>query len=81
MSLAVTHNRFRTSDGTSLFVDESGPADAPVTLVLAHGWTLDHTSWDPVVAALPSTVRVVQSPSSLRTMAPPNSLAVRLCCH
>ncbi len=60
MSLAVASDRFVTSDATSLFVRESGPADAPVTLVLAHGWTLTQGSWDPVVAALPSTVRVLR---------------------
>jgi pimeloyl-ACP methyl ester carboxylesterase len=60
VSLAVAADRFVTADGTSLFVRDTGPSDAPVTLVLAHGWTLDHTSWDRVVAALPATLRVLR---------------------
>jgi len=42
----------RTSDGIQLHVDVDGPATAPVTVVLAHGWTLDSTTWAPVSAAL-----------------------------
>ncbi|EWC63613.1 putative hydrolase [Actinokineospora spheciospongiae] len=41
-----------TSDGVRLNVVVEGPAHAPVTLVLLHGWTLDHTSWDEAVARL-----------------------------
>jgi pimeloyl-ACP methyl ester carboxylesterase len=58
-ALALAGDRFVTSDGVSLFVRESGPADAPVTLVLAHGWTLDHSSWDRMADALPSS-RIVR---------------------
>jgi pimeloyl-ACP methyl ester carboxylesterase len=50
-------HRFVTADGTALYVRESGAG--PVTVVLAHGWTLDHTSWDRVVAAL-AGVRVLR---------------------
>ncbi|WNV82477.1 alpha/beta hydrolase [Umezawaea sp. Da 62-37] len=46
----------RTSDGTLLHVVDTGPVDAPVTVVLLHGWTLDSTSWDRVAAALPGRV-------------------------
>ncbi|MET1074587.1 MAG: alpha/beta hydrolase [Umezawaea sp.] len=46
----------RTSDGTPLHVVDTGNADAPVTAVLLHGWTLDSTSWDRVAAALPGRV-------------------------
>lgn len=47
-------HRFLTSDGTVLHVDHTGPATG-VTVLLVHGWTLDHTSWDRVVDALPGT--------------------------
>jgi pimeloyl-ACP methyl ester carboxylesterase len=40
--------RFVTADGTTLYVTETGPRDAPVTLVLVHGWTQDHRTWDRV---------------------------------
>lgn len=46
-----------TTDGTALHVTEAGPADSPVTLVLVHGWTQDHRTWDRVITALPSGVR------------------------
>ncbi|GLZ40526.1 alpha/beta hydrolase [Actinokineospora sp. NBRC 105648] len=57
---------FTTSDGVPLHVAEAG--SGPVTLVLVHGWTMDHTSWDPVVDDLladdpvdhPVGVRVVR---------------------
>jgi pimeloyl-ACP methyl ester carboxylesterase len=39
-------------DGAELHVRESGPADAPVTVVLAHGWTLSSRSWRRVAEAL-----------------------------
>ena len=41
-----------TDDGARLAVVVDGPDDAPVTVVLAHGWTLTHRSWDRVTAAL-----------------------------
>jgi pimeloyl-ACP methyl ester carboxylesterase len=53
---AVRH-RFVTSDGTALYVRDDGerqPGDP--TVVLIHGWTLDHTSWDRVAEALPTAV-------------------------
>ncbi len=49
-------HRFVTSDGTALHVVDTGPRDSDVTTVLVHGWTLDHTSWDRVAAALPGRV-------------------------
>jgi pimeloyl-ACP methyl ester carboxylesterase len=57
---------FRTSTGAGLHVELDGPPDAPVTVVLAHGWTLDSRSWGPVAAALThrgaegSPVRVIR---------------------
>lgn len=44
--------RIVTRDGTGLHVRESGPATAPVTVLLAHGWTLDERCWAPVADAL-----------------------------
>ncbi len=39
-------------DGVRLFAETSGPADAPLTVVLLHGWCLDRHSWDHQVSAL-----------------------------
>lgn len=50
-------HRFVTRDGTALHVRENG--EGPVTVLLVHGWTLDHTSWDAVVPYL-SGVRVIR---------------------
>jgi len=57
---------FRTADGTTLHVTETGPADAAATLVLVHGWTQDNRTWDPVrdelqqrFAALMTEIRVL----------------------
>ena len=40
------------ADGVALHVQVDGPPDAPVTVVLAHGWTLDTRTWGPVTRAL-----------------------------
>ncbi|WP_405434321.1 alpha/beta fold hydrolase [Micromonospora sp. NBC_00617] len=52
-----------TPDGVRLHVEVTGPADAPVTAVLLHGWTLDGRSWhrqvDALTAAAGDAVRVV----------------------
>lgn len=52
-----------TPDGTVLSVHVHSERDIPTsapTLVLAHGWTLTHESWAPVVAALArSGLRIV----------------------
>jgi pimeloyl-ACP methyl ester carboxylesterase len=51
------------SDGLRLHVESSGRPDAPLTVVLLHGWTLDGRTWHRQVAALRDTlgdsVRVV----------------------
>lgn len=47
-----------TSDGVSLLVQEDGSPDAPVTVVLVHGWTLSQHTWDRVVDGLPQAVDV-----------------------
>ncbi|WP_328466651.1 alpha/beta hydrolase [Actinoplanes sp. NBC_00393] len=40
------------ADGVRLHVDVSGPADAPVTVVMLHSWCLDRRIWRHQVAAL-----------------------------
>jgi pimeloyl-ACP methyl ester carboxylesterase len=42
----------RTQDGAELHAVVDGPGDAPVTLVLAHGWTLAQAAWDDVADLL-----------------------------
>ncbi|WP_158885406.1 alpha/beta fold hydrolase [Amycolatopsis anabasis] len=49
-------HRFVTGDGTALHFTLTGPEDAPVTLVLVHGWTQDHRTWDRVLAEFDETV-------------------------
>ncbi|WP_256517353.1 alpha/beta fold hydrolase [Actinoplanes aksuensis] len=39
-------------DGVRLHVEAHGPADAPVTVVLLHGWCQDRRTWQHQVAAL-----------------------------
>jgi pimeloyl-ACP methyl ester carboxylesterase len=39
-------------DGAVLHATIDGPDDAPVTVVLAHGWTLAQAAWDDVAALL-----------------------------
>jgi pimeloyl-ACP methyl ester carboxylesterase len=43
---------FTTPDGTRLALYWQGRRDAPVTIVLVHGWTLDSRTWGPVADAL-----------------------------
>ncbi len=45
----------RTHDALTLHVRVDGPADAPLTVVLAHCWTSDHDSWRYQVRDLRST--------------------------
>jgi pimeloyl-ACP methyl ester carboxylesterase len=42
----------RTGDGALVHAVADGSDDAPVTLVLAHGWTLARASWEDVAALL-----------------------------
>jgi pimeloyl-ACP methyl ester carboxylesterase len=49
---------FTTSDGTRLALRWQGPMDAPLTLVLAHGWTQDHRVWAAVVERLAPELNV-----------------------
>lgn len=52
--------RIATSDGTGLHVEIAGAADAPVTVLLAHGWTLDARTWEPVADRVAGPARVVR---------------------
>ncbi|GLY49995.1 alpha/beta hydrolase [Lentzea sp. NBRC 102530] len=49
----------RLEDGTELNVVRAGDPDAAVTVVLAHGYALDHRSWHKVVAALSADFQVI----------------------
>lgn len=42
----------RSADGIALHAMVDGPADAQVTVVLLHGWTLDSRTWGPVARSL-----------------------------
>jgi pimeloyl-ACP methyl ester carboxylesterase len=46
-------------DGTELTVVRTGDPDADLTVVLAHGYALDHRSWHRVVEALGDTCQVI----------------------
>ncbi|MDI2030071.1 alpha/beta hydrolase [Saccharopolyspora sp. TS4A08] len=50
----VAAAEFTTSDGARLRLIDEGPADAPVTAVFVHGWTLSKHTWDRVAAGLPA---------------------------
>ncbi|MCW0216216.1 MAG: alpha/beta hydrolase [Pseudonocardia sp.] len=55
--------RLRSADGIGLHAEVTGAAEAPVTVVLAHGWTLDSRCWEPVadsLAGLGSPARIVR---------------------
>lgn len=62
MSAAHRTTEFVTTDGTRLAITDHGRSGAPATVVLAHGWTLDERTWEPVARALlagPHSVRVL----------------------
>ncbi|GAA2223942.1 alpha/beta fold hydrolase [Micromonospora olivasterospora] len=46
------HVELRLPDDVRLHVEASGPADAEVTAILLHGWTLDGRGWHRQLAAL-----------------------------
>ncbi|TQM02279.1 alpha/beta fold hydrolase [Pseudonocardia kunmingensis] len=57
----MTSRTIPAADGVPLHVEVDGAEDAPVTVVLAHGWTLDHRTWGPVARSLATgDVRVVR---------------------
>jgi pimeloyl-ACP methyl ester carboxylesterase len=57
---AALPRHFVTGDGTRLYVEDTGPVTADVTVVLLHGWTQDHTCWNKVVERLPDGLRVLR---------------------
>jgi pimeloyl-ACP methyl ester carboxylesterase len=55
---------FVLADGTVIAVQvsgpaQSGPAQSRTTVVLHHGWTQDHTSWEDVARILAADLRVI----------------------
>ncbi|HEU0127980.1 MAG TPA: alpha/beta hydrolase [Pseudonocardiaceae bacterium] len=60
MTTTADVGSFTTSDGTRLALHWQGPRDAPLTVVLAHGWTLDSRIWQPVADLLPPGLRVLR---------------------
>ncbi|GAA1606941.1 alpha/beta hydrolase [Kribbella karoonensis] len=64
MTIQLERSGVTTPDGVRLNVEVSGPADAPVTVLLVHGWTCSTRSWHNQVEGLPQilgpdAVRVV----------------------
>ncbi|GAA1116922.1 alpha/beta hydrolase [Kribbella jejuensis] len=64
MTIELERSGVTTSDGVRLNVEVTGPADAPVTVLLVHGWTCSTRSWHNQVEGLPQilgrdAVRVV----------------------
>ncbi len=60
------------ADGVALYVEEVGPADAPLTVVFSHGWTLRLGSWHFQRIALAGHASS-RSPSPLDSPSPPGS--------
>ncbi|ADB30867.1 alpha/beta hydrolase fold protein [Kribbella flavida DSM 17836] len=54
-----------TTDGVRLHVETTGSADAPVTVVLGHGWTCSTRSWHHQLEGLPA----VLGPDAVRVVA------------
>jgi pimeloyl-ACP methyl ester carboxylesterase len=52
VSLVKRTAAVRVSDGAELHATVEGADDAPITLVLAHGWTLSQAAWDDVATLL-----------------------------
>jgi cation diffusion facilitator CzcD-associated flavoprotein CzcO/pimeloyl-ACP methyl ester carboxylesterase len=46
-------------DGTRLAAEVTGDTEAPVTVVLAHGWALSSRSWEAVARTLSDSARIV----------------------
>jgi pimeloyl-ACP methyl ester carboxylesterase len=64
VTIQLERSGVTTADGVRLNVEVAGPADAPVTVVLVHGWTCSTRSWHNQVEGLPQilgpdAVRVV----------------------
>jgi pimeloyl-ACP methyl ester carboxylesterase len=48
----VRRHRLLMDDGARTYAESFGPSRADVTVVLAHGWCLDSSSWDDVTQSL-----------------------------
>lgn len=64
MTIQLERSGVTAADGVRLNVEVTGPADAPVTVLLVHGWTCSTRSWHNQVEGLPQilgsdAVRVV----------------------
>lgn len=64
MTIELERSGITTLDGVRLNVEVTGPADAPMTVLLSHGWTCSTRSWHNQMDALPQilgpdAVRVV----------------------
>ncbi|MDQ2849562.1 MAG: alpha/beta hydrolase [Allobranchiibius sp.] len=62
--MSTSHFALRTvttTDGARLaaYIREPAGASSATTVVLSHGWTLAHQSWDQVARLLPDEIRVV----------------------
>ncbi|WP_460651526.1 alpha/beta fold hydrolase [Kribbella endophytica] len=56
MTMQAERAGVTTADGVRLHVETAGSADAPVTVVLAHGWTCSTRSWHHQFAGLPGVL-------------------------
>ena len=52
VTVSATVAPVRASDGTRLHTAAYGPDSAPLTVVLLHGWTLDHRLWRRQIGSL-----------------------------
>ena len=53
MTIQAERSGVTTTDGVRLNVEKFGPDDAPVTVLLVHGWTCSTRSWHNQVEGLP----------------------------
>jgi pimeloyl-ACP methyl ester carboxylesterase len=53
VTIQAERSEVRTTDGVKLNVETTGPQDAPVTVLLVHGWTCSTSSWHHQVEGLP----------------------------
>jgi pimeloyl-ACP methyl ester carboxylesterase len=56
MTMQAERAGVTTPDGVRLHVETAGSPDAPVTVVLAHGWTCSTRSWHHQFAGLPGVL-------------------------
>ncbi|MET7279612.1 alpha/beta fold hydrolase [Kribbella sp. NPDC005582] len=84
MTIQAERSGVTTTDGIHLNVETTGPADAPVTVLLVHGWTCSSRTWHHQVEGLPrilgtNAVRVVtydHRGHGQSDAAPPGSLRI-----